>query len=134
MLAEIVSQPIEIAVRELVAAAIAAHRIDPRLHRVLADEIPRIRKLESAKLLNREAYAVFRDYLEDHCDELGVKNLDLAAFVCITSIEAIAHTAVLYQPEMLRGSEGLIEEIARLISRYLQPRSIRYNDISAGGS
>lgn len=134
MLAEIVSQPIEMAVRELVAAAIAAHRIDPRLHRVLADEIPRIRKLENAKLLNHEAYVVFRDYLEGHCDELGVKNLDLAAFVCITSIEALAHTAVLYQTEMQRDSEGLIEEVARLISGYLQPKSLRYNDVSAAGS
>ena len=36
-LAEVASQPIEKAVRRLVAVAIEAHRIDPKLHRVLAE-------------------------------------------------------------------------------------------------
>src|ERR1700733_9355649 len=35
-LAKVASQPIETAVRRLIAVAIAAHRIDPKLHRVLA--------------------------------------------------------------------------------------------------
>src|SRR5262245_12337248 len=41
-LAEVASQPIEKAVRRLVAVAIEAHRIAPRLHRVLAEQIPRM--------------------------------------------------------------------------------------------
>src|SRR5690348_2552303 len=40
-LAEIAALPIETAVRRLVAVAIEAHRIDPTLHRVLAEQIPR---------------------------------------------------------------------------------------------
>ena len=45
-LAEVASQPIEKAVRRLVEVAIEAHRIDPKLHRVLAEQIPRTGRLE----------------------------------------------------------------------------------------
>src|SRR5262249_31087629 len=41
VLAEVAALPLEQAVRKLVAAAIEAHRIDPKLHRVLAEQIPR---------------------------------------------------------------------------------------------
>src|SRR5690349_12670899 len=34
--ADVAAQPIDIGLRKLVAAAIEAHRLDPRLHRVLA--------------------------------------------------------------------------------------------------
>src|SRR5690349_17231439 len=39
-LAEVAAQPVEKAVRRLVAVAIEAHRIDPKLHRVLAEQMP----------------------------------------------------------------------------------------------
>ena len=59
-LAEVASQPIEKAVRRLVAVAIEAHRIDPKLHRVLAEQIPRTGRLENVEAFNREIYALFR--------------------------------------------------------------------------
>src|SRR5215470_18256165 len=37
-LAEVAAQPVERAVRRLVAIAIEAHRIDPKLHRVLTEQ------------------------------------------------------------------------------------------------
>ncbi|HEY0198414.1 MAG TPA: TetR/AcrR family transcriptional regulator [Rhodanobacter sp.] len=123
-LTEIASQPIERAVRRLVAVAIEAHRIDSRLHRVLTEQIPRVGQLENVEALNREGYALFRGYLESRRDELRIRNLDLAAFVCATSIEALTHTAVLYHTEMLRDAETLIEETTRLISGYLQPSPV----------
>src|SRR3982751_1734405 len=44
-LEEVLAQPVERAVRRLVAMAVRAHRVDPRLHRVLAEQIPRVGKL-----------------------------------------------------------------------------------------
>jgi AcrR family transcriptional regulator len=58
-LAEAASQPIEQGVRTLVAAAVKAHRVDPKLHRVLAEQIPRVGKLEKVETFNRENYALF---------------------------------------------------------------------------
>lgn len=45
-LADIASQPLAQGVRKLIAVAVNAHRIDPKLHRVLAEQIPRVGKLE----------------------------------------------------------------------------------------
>lgn len=121
-LAEVATQPIERGVRKLVAAAIEAHRIDPRLHRVLAEQIPRTGALADVEAFNRETYGLFRAYLEDHRDELRAVDLDLAAFVCVTSIEALTHTAVLHRSDMLSDEAvgTLIDEAARLVLGYLQ--------------
>jgi AcrR family transcriptional regulator len=121
-LAQIAEQPIKKGVRRLVAAAIEAHRIDPKLHRVLAEQIPRTGRLENVEAFNRETYALFRTYLEDRSGELRVTDLGLAAFMCGTSIEALTHTAVLHHPEMLSDEavETLVDETTRLVVGYLQ--------------
>jgi AcrR family transcriptional regulator len=119
---EVASQPVERAVRRLVAVAIEAHRIDPRLHRVLAEQIPRTGRLENVEAFNREAHALFKAYLESHSDELRAADLGLAAFVCVTSIEALAHTAVLHSDEKLSDEtiNTLIGETTRLVIGYLR--------------
>jgi len=121
-LAEVAALPMEQAVRKLVAVAIKAHRIDPKLHRVLAEQIPRTGRLENIAAFNRETFALFRAYLEDHKDELRAVDLELAAFVCVTSIEALTHTAVLHHPKVLsdEGMGTLVDEATRLVVRYLQ--------------
>ncbi|HEY8461157.1 MAG TPA: TetR/AcrR family transcriptional regulator [Blastocatellia bacterium] len=121
-LAEVASQPIEKAVRRLVTVAIEAHRIAPKLHRVLAEQIPRTGRLENLEVFNREIYALFRAYLEGRRDEIRMVDLELAAFVCVTSIEALAHTAVLHRPEMRsdKAVGALVDEATRLIIGYLR--------------
>ena len=108
--------------RKVVAIAVKAHRVDPKLHRVLAEQIPRVGKLEKVASFNSENYALFRTYLESHRDELAVDDLELASFVCVTSIEALTHNAVLHHSRMLsdEAMEALTEEGARLVIRYLK--------------
>jgi AcrR family transcriptional regulator len=121
-LAEIEALPIKQAVRRVVAIAIEAHRVDPKLHRVLAEQLPRTGKLADAELFKQENYVQFRGYLERHRDELRKLDLDLAAFMCVTTIEALTHTAVLHRPDILsdEAMEALVDEATRLISQYLQ--------------
>jgi AcrR family transcriptional regulator len=121
-LAEVLAQPVEKAVRKLVAVAVRAHRVDPRLHRVLAEQIPRVGKLEKLETFNHENYTLFRTYLESHRDELRVDDLTLASFVCVTSIEALTHNAVLHYSKVLADEtmEALIDEAARLVTGYLK--------------
>jgi hypothetical protein len=121
-LAEVAAQPIETAVRRLVAVAIEAHRIDPKLHRVLAEQIPRTGRLANVEAFNRDISALFRAYLGRHCDEIRAIDLGLAAFMCVTSIEALAHTAVLHRSEKLSDEMvgTLVEETTRLVVGYLQ--------------
>jgi AcrR family transcriptional regulator len=120
-LAEVLAQPVEKAVRKLVAAAVKAHRVDPRLHRVLAEQIPRVGKLETLETFNRENHALFRDYLESHRDEIRVADLDLASFVCVTTIEALTHNAVLHHSRTFSDEpmDALVNDATRLIVQYL---------------
>jgi AcrR family transcriptional regulator len=121
-LAEILAEPVDQAMRRLVAVAVKAHRVDPGLHRVLAEQIPRVGELATLETFDRENFTLFRGYLERHRDELRIDDLELAAFVCVTSIEALAHNAVLHHPDSFAGAAmaSLIEEGAQLVIGYLK--------------
>jgi AcrR family transcriptional regulator len=121
-LTEALDQPLKRGVRRLVAVAVKAHRVDPRLHRVLAEQIPRVGELATLETFDRENFARFRRFLEHHRDELGVADLELAAFVCVTAIEALAHNAVLHHSAAFADAamDALVDEGARLVIGYLK--------------
>jgi AcrR family transcriptional regulator len=123
-LAGVAALPLEKAMRKLVAVAIDAHRIDPKLHRVLAEQIPRTGRLEKVAAFNREYFVLFKGFLESHREELRTVDLELAAFVCVTSIEALTHTAVLHRSEILSDEMAgtLVDEATRLMVGYLIQR------------
>jgi len=119
-LARAANQPIERGVRTLVAVAVKAHRIDPKLHRVLAEQIPPVGRLERVETFNRDNYALFKAYLDRHREEIRPADLGLAAFVCVTSIEALTHTAVLHDLVASdEATEALVDEATRLVVGYL---------------
>jgi len=119
-LADALKLSMEEAVRRLVSIAVKAHRIDPKLHRALTEQIPRVGRLENAEFFNRQYYVLFENYLKSRRGELSVTDLGLAAFVCVTSIEALTHTAVLHR-KMVSAEEvdALIEQGTRLVVGYL---------------
>jgi AcrR family transcriptional regulator len=121
-LADVAAQPVEAAVRRLVAVAIHAHEIDPRLHRVLAEQIPRTGRLKDIETFNREAHTLFLSYLECHRDDIRARDLPLAAFLCVSAIEAISHNAVLHRGEVLSkaATETLVDEATRMVMGYLR--------------
>jgi AcrR family transcriptional regulator len=122
VLDEIESLPLDEAVHKLVAMAIDAHRVDPKLHYVLSEQIPRTGPLEDVDSALRHAHAAFRAYLESRSDELEVADVGLAAFVCATAIEAVAHNAVLHHDEWSsdEAAMALTGETTRLILGYLK--------------
>ncbi|MBS0452118.1 MAG: TetR family transcriptional regulator [Proteobacteria bacterium] len=121
-LAKVQEEPLEQAIRRFVAVAVQAHRLDPKLHRVLAEQIPRVGKLEKLETFSRENFSLFRTYLEGARHELGVDDLELASFVCVTTIEALTHNAVLHHGKALTNDQMqmLIDEGARLVTGYLK--------------
>ena len=116
------ARPIEVAAREFVSAGIDGHRVNPRLHGVLAEQIPRVGRLENIEANVREGYALVRGYLEAHRDEIEVADLDLAAFVLVTVVEALTHAAVLRRPDILsdQKAQRFVDDVTRLVVRYLR--------------
>jgi AcrR family transcriptional regulator len=123
-MAAVFALPVERAVRALVTLAVKGHRVDPVLHRVLAEQIPRAGQLAETGGHADENIALFRAYLEGRRRELGVDDLALASFVCVTAIEALTHNAVLHHPDMLSDEAmgAFIDESARLVTGYLKGR------------
>jgi AcrR family transcriptional regulator len=121
-LVKVAAQPIEIAARELVSVMLDAHRVNPKLHGGLAEQVPRTGRLENIEAINREAYALVRGYLEAHRDELDVADPDIAAFICVTAVEALTHAAIVRRPEILTDekAERLVEDVTRLVVRFLR--------------
>jgi len=116
------ARPIEVAAREFVSVAIDAHRVNPKLHGVLSEQIPRVGRLENIEANVREGYALVRGYLEAHRDEIDVVDLDLAAFVVVTAVEALTHAAVLRRPDILTDEKArqFVDDVTRLVVRYLR--------------
>ncbi len=110
--------PFEDAVEEAVRAMVAAHAVDPKLHKVLVEQIPRIGKLERSDVLEREMANLIRSYLEARRDEIGVRDLDLATFVVYGIVESLTHAAVLRRPELL--GPAFVREVTGAVVRYLR--------------
>ena len=115
--------PIEAAAREFVSVAIDGHRVNPKLHGVLAEQIPHVGRLQNIEANVREGYALVGGYLEAHRDEIDVEDLDLAAFVVVTVVEALTHAAVLRRPDILADEKAdrFVDDVTRLLVRYLGP-------------
>lgn len=111
---------LESAMRELIAAMVDAHRVDPALHRILDEQIPRMGQLDEIEAINREVFALVRAYLEARRGEIAVADLDTATFICVTTVETLTHEAVLRHPDMIEPA-GLVEEVTRLVVGYLRP-------------
>jgi AcrR family transcriptional regulator len=112
--------PLAQAVREMVELMLRAHAVDPELHKVLIEQVPRVGRLERLHDVEANISGLVRAYLELHRSELRVENLDLAAFVVVTTVEALTHSATLYYPARLKDAP-LCDEITALVVRYLQP-------------
>ena len=110
--------PIEVAARELIRAEIDAHAVDPKLHRVLIDQVPRVGQLERVNDIVRRVTVLVKAYLDRNHEKIRPRNTAVAAFVVVNAVEAIAHAAVLEHPEHL-ANDDLVEETTALVLRYL---------------
>jgi Tetracyclin repressor-like, C-terminal domain len=64
-----------------------------------------------------------RAYLDAHRNELSIRDPDMAAFVCVTTVEAQTQAAVVHRHEVLRDdrANAFVNEVTALILRYLRP-------------
>jgi AcrR family transcriptional regulator len=101
---------------QLLKAALAAHAINPRLHRVLNEQIPRSEAMRQADDAKMEA--MLRSFLATRRDQRQPQNLDLTVFMLARTIKALVHGALLDRPELLKDG-ALEQEIMKMLSAYL---------------
>ena len=119
---KVASVDLATAMRELVRAAVDAHLVDPALHRIFAEQVPRMGQLAKIESLQQEAFRLMRSYLEERRDEISVRDLDAATKICVTTVEALTHEFVINKPDALAGDrDRFIDEVTRLLMGYLMP-------------
>jgi AcrR family transcriptional regulator len=115
--------PIAETVREYIRGMIALHQVDPLLHQVLTEQVPRISaSMDVVREVSQRSAEMVRLWLETHRDHFRPLDLDAATFVLVTAVEALAHVGVVERPAHLRG-EGLVDELSELVLRYLGVRA-----------
>ncbi len=116
-LPKLLSLPVAAGIERAVRLMVAAHSVDPKLHKVLVEQVPRVGKLERVEGLEREMVGLTASYLEAKKDEVAVRDFELSAYVAVGMIESLTHAAVLTRPEIL--GEPFIREVTRAVVRYL---------------
>ncbi|MFO0661883.1 MAG: TetR/AcrR family transcriptional regulator [Polyangiaceae bacterium] len=118
-LAEVADESPRVATRALVSALVDAHAIEPKLHRVFAEQLPRVGRLrQRIEDVQVTACEMVRPYLELHRDKVRPRDLDLATFVVVHTVEALAHSGIVDAAPPI-DRETLTDEITDIVIRYL---------------
>ncbi len=110
--------PLADIVRVGIEQNVTSHLIDPDLHRVLSEEVPRLGVLDwKAAFIERMEERV-RSALEARRSEIAVRDIGLAVYIVTRSVEAVIHNAVCERPKEL-ASGALAEEVTRMLVGFL---------------
>ncbi|NVJ13598.1 TetR family transcriptional regulator [Myxococcus sp. AM010] len=101
----------------VVTAALAVHRAEPRLQRILHVEYPFFERPADVSQSARRLFERTRAVLEAHREQVGRDDLDLATHMVLRMVEALVHSAVLDPPV---AAEGALEAaITEAVEGYL---------------
>jgi AcrR family transcriptional regulator len=114
--------PVPQAVPRFVELMIESHRVQPELHRVFFEQLPRVGDYAKLETSLKEALVMAEAYLRAHASELEPQNHTLSAFMLVHTVESLTHAAVLSRPDYLATPE-FVTEVSALILGYLQPRA-----------
>jgi AcrR family transcriptional regulator len=104
------------AVVAFVSAMIAAHRSEPELHVVLVHQL--LVRPDTLQAIHDPARGLVRAWLAEHQDEIRPRDLDAAAFLLTTTVEAAIHAQILEDPSRL-SDPAWERELVDLLLRYL---------------
>lgn len=102
--------------RVMLEAVVQEHRVNPALHRVFADELPRSSRVES---LRGEAQQQWADRVTQL---MRVPDPELSAFITRVAVHAVVHEAATERPDLL-SHPNFVPELVRLLDAYLSGAS-----------
>lgn len=118
-LRDLFDAPLKTVIQEIVRGCIAAHAVNPSLHRVLTEQVPSVENLKQVKNAEEQIKALLRNYLEKHDHQHKLQNLDLTIFILGRTVESLTHAAVIDHPEFLNDRQ-LEQQITDLLLSYLE--------------
>ncbi len=110
-------QPPAVVIRGFVHGMIAAHAVDPALHRAITEQVLHL-GLEVVDEVQAAARRVVLAWLHQQGERVLPRDLDHAAFLLVTVTEAAVHAALLSCPERLQDP-AFEDELADMLIRYV---------------
>lgn len=101
--------------RAVLDAAVSEHRVNPALHRVFAEELPRANRIGTPRSFSQAQWA------ESVAPLTKVPDRDLASFITRVAVHAVIHEAATERPDLL-DHPLLVPELVRLLSAFLSGR------------
>jgi AcrR family transcriptional regulator len=117
-LTRVAQLPMTEAIRSVIEVMIRAHAVEPELHRVLTEQVPRVGRMARLRALDALFHRMVAGLLAARKPELAIEDPEMAAFILVSAIEAITHRAALFSPELLRDPR-LVDETCTMVRRYL---------------
>jgi AcrR family transcriptional regulator len=105
-------------VRAIVEAMLAAHSLDPRLHAVLSEQVPKVGRMKRMHEIDQQAAQLILEKLTSHRPRLQPKNLELAAFMIVHGVEGILHALAVDEPGRFKTDE-VVSELTSFVVNYL---------------
>jgi AcrR family transcriptional regulator len=117
-LADVALAPLPVAVRTMIEVMFDAHAVDPKLHKVLIEQVPRVGRLEKLVDMDHEIQLLLTAYLQARASELRRRDVGAAAIVLVHLVESVTHHAVLTELPAAR-CKALSDELTDMVLRYL---------------
>ncbi len=114
--------PLPTLLRAVVRAGLDAHRLNPALHKVLVEQVPRQGRLAKSLALSEQLRAALESELRTRSHHLSGARARMIAFILEGAVETLTHRAVIERPAWLKTGE-LEEEIHTLLSSYIASAS-----------
>jgi AcrR family transcriptional regulator len=111
-------QSLAVIIRETVRAMVSLHAANPKLHAVLQDLIPSVGKQSKLGQLHSETEMRVRELLHDRISELRVRDIDMAAFIVVETVDSLLHASLEPRKEQW-NVESIVDEITDLLLAYL---------------
>ena len=109
-------------VQAMVRALLAAHQVEPELHRVLEKEFPFFDAPRDQSPADRSIFHRVRQLLQAHRNTIAPRNLDLATWVVLQIMESLVHAAVIEPPAQFEAT-AIEASIVDALMGYLGSRA-----------
>lgn len=114
-------QSLEEKLAAIVHGWMLAHQLAPDLHRVVEQEFPFFERVHHDQIpIYRTIVERVRQLLEEHREQLLPKNLDLATWMVLQTIESLIHAATTTTPRPTYQPAAIEQQIVEMLNRYLQ--------------
>ncbi|MCP3098449.1 TetR/AcrR family transcriptional regulator [Myxococcus sp. K15C18031901] len=114
------SAPLSVAVRSIIQQVLTLKRLHPQLDVLRYALLPHLRPLGYVDTFEQELFRLVRSFLAPRVDDIRPRELDMAVFIVVHSLEALCHASGVQRPDYLTN-DVFLEELCALVLGYLRP-------------